>query len=58
MKKKYCVTIQAVITKDVIVEAGDIDEAYDLAHNGFNPDLQEENERYEENTLNIEEIPC
>lgn len=52
---KYKITIQATVTKDILVEAEDIDEAYNLAHEQFDCSTGG-GEKYEEETLNIEEI--
>ena len=54
--KKYSVTVQAVITKDVIVEASNEDEAYELAHESFSVFNDDSPENYEENTLNMTEL--
>ena len=52
---KYKITIQATITKDIIVEAEDVNEAYNLAHEQFDCSTSGD-EKYEEETLSIEEI--
>ena len=54
--KTYDVTIRATIYKTFRVEAQDEDEAYVEAHELFNPHSGEAEERYEQETMSIEEI--
>jgi hypothetical protein len=54
--KTYAVTIRAMVTKTLRVEAEDEDAAYQEAHELFNPYSGEAEERYEEETLRIEEV--
>ncbi len=54
--KTYDVTIRAMVTKTLRVEAEDEDAAYQEAHELFNPYSGEAEERYEEETLRIEEV--
>ena len=55
--RSYDVTIQAVITKTIRVEADTVDESYELAHELFDARFQDDYpERYEETTLNTVEV--
>jgi hypothetical protein len=54
--KAYNVTIRATIVKTLRVEAEDEDAAYVEAHELFNPYSGEAEERYEEETLRVEEV--
>lgn len=54
--KTFDVTIRATIYKTLRVEAEDEDAAYIEAHELFNPHSGEAEERYEEETMNIEEV--
>jgi hypothetical protein len=54
--KKYKVTIQARVTKTYVVEADNIDLAYELAHDQFSVLNDDIPERYEEETLDIREV--
>ena len=53
--KTYDVQIEAIVTKTIRVNAIDADEAHEIAHELFNVGCGDE-ERYEENTLNIWEV--
>jgi hypothetical protein len=53
--KTYRVTIRATVTKTVTVEAENEDDAYVAAHEDFSVLCDGEDERYEEETLSIEE---
>jgi hypothetical protein len=55
--KTYRVTIRATVTKTVTVEAENEDDATDAAHEDFSVLCggEDEDERYEEETLSIEE---
>lgn len=53
--KTYAVTIKATIYKTIAVEAHNEDEAYEAAHEQFSV-LPDDSERYEEETLDIEEV--
>ncbi len=54
--KVYKVTVRATITKTLWVEAEDEETASTEAHELFNPYSGEAEERYEQETLQIEEI--
>ena len=54
--KTYSVTIQARIVKTITVEADDIDQAYELAHEQFSVLNDDNEEHYEQDTVDIEEI--
>lgn len=54
--KTYDVTIQAVITKTLRIQADNPDDAYCEAHEMFNPHSGEAEERYEETTLSVKEV--
>lgn len=54
--KTYDVTIQATVTKTIRVEAEDSNEATMLAHEEFNVHSGEEEEHYDEQTLEINEV--
>ena len=54
--KKYSVTIEARITKTLIVEAEDADEAVWFAHDAFNVLNDDGDEDYEQDTKSVEEI--
>lgn len=54
--KAFNVTIRATIEKTLRVEAEDEDAAYAEAHELFNPYSGEAEERYEEETLRVEEV--
>ena len=54
--KTYDVQIEAIVTKTIRVNAIDEDAAHELAHELFNVGDCENEERYEENTLNIWEV--
>lgn len=56
--KAYDVQIEATITKTIRVNAIDEDAAYELAHEIFTVKIDGNEERYEENTLNIWEAKC
>jgi len=54
--KTYDVQIEAIVTKTIRVNAIDEDAAYELAHEFFVVANDGNEERYEENTLNIWEV--
>jgi len=54
--KTYKVTIEARVTKSYVVEADDVDVAYELAHERFSVLNDDTPERYEEETLDIREV--
>jgi hypothetical protein len=54
--KTYSVTIQARIVKTITVEADDIDQAYELAHDKFSVLDADDEEHYEQDTVDIKEI--
>ena len=54
--KTFDVQIEAVVTKTIRVNAVDEGAAYGLAHELFNVGDCENEERYEEHTLNIWEV--
>jgi len=49
----YDVQIEAIVTKTIRVNAVDEDAAYDLAHEIFTVANDDNEERYEQHTLNI-----
>ena len=53
--KTYAVTIQAIITKDILVEAEDEDKAVEQAHEQFSVLNDGDDEYYEQETLSIKE---
>jgi hypothetical protein len=53
--KTYDITIQAIITKTIRVEAEDKDSAYCEAHEQFSTECDGD-EYYEEETLNVKEV--
>lgn len=54
--KTFDVTIRATIWKTIRVEAKNEDEADEEAHNRFHPALDYTEERYEEETMRVEEV--
>ena len=54
--KTYDVQIEAIVTKTIRVNAVDEDQAHEMAHELFNVGDCENEDRYEENTLNIFEV--
>jgi hypothetical protein len=54
--KKYSVTIQAIIEKTFLIEAEDANQAYEEAHDLFNPYSGEAEDLHETNTLKVEEV--
>jgi hypothetical protein len=54
--KTYDITIRAMVTKTLRVEAEDEETACEEAHELFNVYSGEAEERYEEETLNIKEV--
>lgn len=54
--KTYDVTIQAVVTKTIRVEASDSNEATIQAHEEFNVYSGEGEEHYDEQTLEVNEV--
>jgi hypothetical protein len=54
--KTYSVTIQAIIEKTFLIEAEDANQAYDEAHDLFNPYSGEAEVLHETNTLDIKEV--
>jgi hypothetical protein len=53
--KTYAVTIKATVYKTITVEAENEDDAYVEAHELFSV-MPDDSERYEEETLDIEEV--
>ena len=53
--KTYAVTIRATVYKTITVEAENEDDAYVEAHELFSV-MPDDSERYEEETLDIEEV--
>jgi len=56
MPKLFDVVIQARITKTIRVEAKDVDEAYELAHESFSVLNDGFEERYEQETIELMEV--
>jgi len=54
--KTYEVTIKATIYKTLTVEAANEDEAYEAAHEKFSVLNDDTPERYEQETMGIEEL--
>jgi hypothetical protein len=54
--KTYSVTIQAVITKTITVKSDSQDDAYNQAHDLFNPYSGEAEDSHEQITLNVKEV--
>ena len=54
--KTYDVQIEAIVTKTIRVNAIDEDAAHEMAHELFNVANNDNEGRYEENTLNIWEV--
>lgn len=54
--KTYDVKIRAIVYKTIRVEAQDEDEAYVEAHDIFDVTCTDDRERYEEETMSIEEV--
>ena len=54
--REFDVTIQAVVTKTIRVEAEDESKAYELASELFSVTSDEHDEKYEQAALNIEEV--
>ena len=54
--KTYDVQIEAIVTKTIRVNAIDADAAYELAHEIFTVTRDDNEERYEQHTLNIVEV--
>ncbi len=54
--REFDVTIQAVVTKTIRVEAEDESKAYELASELFSVTSDEHYEKYEQDALNIEEV--
>jgi hypothetical protein len=53
--KTYDVTIQAIVTKTIRVEADNLEAAYCEAHEQFSTECDGQ-ERYEEQTLDVKEV--
>jgi hypothetical protein len=51
----YNVTIRATITKTIQVEAESPDEADNLAQEEFSPEVDDSDENFEQETINIKE---
>jgi hypothetical protein len=56
MNKLFDVVIQARITKTILVEAKDEDEAHELAHESFSVMNDQYKERYEQETIKITQV--
>jgi len=54
--KTYKVTIQAIITKTITVKSDSQDDAYNQAHDLFNPYSGEAEDSHEQTTLNVNEV--
>jgi hypothetical protein len=54
--KTYDVTIQAVITKTLRIQADNPDDAYCEAHEMFNPYSGEAEDSHEQETLSVKEV--
>ena len=54
--REFDVTIQAVVTKTIRVEAEDESKAYELACELFSVTSDEHDEKYEQDALNIAEV--
>ncbi len=54
--KTYDVQIEAIVTKTIRVNAIDHSEAHEIAHELFNVGSDDDDDRYEENTLSIFEV--
>ncbi len=54
--KTYEVTIQARITKTIRVEAKNVDEAYEFAHEDFSVLSDDNWEKYEQETIRLMEV--
>lgn len=54
--REFDVTIQAVVTKTIRVEAEDESKAYELACELFSVTSDEYDEKYEQDALNIAEV--
>jgi hypothetical protein len=54
--KTYDITIQAIITKTITVQANNDDDAYELACEGFSEVCFDLDEFYEQNCISIEEV--
>ncbi len=54
--KTYDVQIEAIVTKTIRVNAIDVEDAYDLAHEIFTPVCDDYEDHYEKHTLNIFEV--
>jgi hypothetical protein len=54
--KTYDITIQAIITKTITVQAPNDDVAYELACEGFSEVCFDLDEFYEQNCISIQEV--
>ena len=54
--KFYDVTIRATVYKTLRIEATDEEEAYVLAHEEFDVTCTDDREKYEEETMRVEEV--
>ena len=54
--KTYDITIQAIITKTITVQATNDDDAYELACEGFSDFCFDLDEFYEQNCISIQEV--
>jgi hypothetical protein len=54
--KTYDITIQAIITKTITVQAPNDDVAYELACEGFSEVCFDLDEFYEQNCISLEEV--
>jgi hypothetical protein len=54
--KTYDITIQAIITKTITVQAPNDDVAYELACEGFSDVCFDLDEFYEQNCISLEEV--
>jgi hypothetical protein len=54
--KTYDITMQAIITKTITVQANNDDDAYELACEGFSDICFDLDEHYEQDCISLEEV--
>jgi hypothetical protein len=54
--KTYDITIQAIITKTITVQANNDDDAYELACEGFSDVCFDLDEHYEQDCISLKEV--
>ena len=54
--KTYDITMQAIITKTITVQANNDDDAYELACEGFSDVCFDLDEHYEQDCISLEEV--